>query len=399
MNIRNRHLAVLLAVALILAACQVPRLSPLLEQQATEAPAQNPLDEKSIVAAAVATITAGQDELQPALATPVPVAAQAASVGLDLQQSLIELYESVNPSVVHIFVRRGGFFLGTGSGFLLDEEGHIVTNNHVVSGGTEFDVSFYDGTISASADIVGRDADSDLAVIKVDNVPTGVSPIPLGDSEEVRVGQFVVAIGNPFGEAGSMTVGVVSAVGRTIESQRETESGASYSLPEVIQTDAAINPGNSGGPLLDLAGNVVGVNSSILSTTGSNTGVGFSIPVNAVRRIAPVLIENGRYVYPYMGITMRTVDNLVQEDLDLPVADGAWVVEVESDSPAARAGLIGREGPGSDVIVAVDGVSVETTEDLISYLVFNTEVGQTIDLTVLRQGDSVVVPLTLGPRP
>ena len=196
-----------------------------------------------------------------------------------------------------------------------------------------------------------------------------------------------------------MSVGIVSGLGRTLESQRIAEGGGRYSLPEVIQTDAAINPGNSGGPLLDLQGDVVGVNSAISTRTGTNSGVGFSIPVNAVKQIVPQLIEKGAYIYPFMGIRMLSLNLELQEQLDLPSATGAYVTDVTADTPAAGAGLVGQNGPGGDLIVAVDGVPVISSDDLIAYLVFETEVGDTIDLTVIREGDEIVVPLTLGERP
>ncbi len=182
-----------------------------------------------------------------------------------------------------------------------------------------------------------------LGVLKVDDLPENVQPVSLGDSKALQVGQFVVAIGNPFGEAGSMSIGVISGLGRTLESQRIAEGGGRYSLPEVIQTDAAINPGNSGGPLLNLEGEVIGVNSAISTRTGTNSGVGFSIPVNAVKQIVPKLISDGEYVYPYMGIRMLSLDLDLQEQLSLPQTNGAYVTEVTADSPAEDAGLIGRE--------------------------------------------------------
>ncbi|HQF69881.1 MAG TPA: PDZ domain-containing protein, partial [Promineifilum sp.] len=200
--------------------------------------------------------------------------------------------------------------------------------------------------------------------------------------------------------------GIVSALGRTLTSDRITEGGGRYSLPQVIQTDAAINPGNSGGPLLNLAGEVIGVNSSIRTSTGTNSGVGFSIPVNAVRRIAPALITNGTYHYTYMGIRMAALDLTSQQALGLPQVTGAYVTEVSPNAPAALAGLraggvdeVGELLPGGDLIIAVDGQPIASSDDLISYLVFSTEVGQTINLTIIRDGQQLDVPLTLGQRP
>jgi 2-alkenal reductase len=319
----------------------------------------------------------------------------------DLEESFINVYQRINPSVVHIFVYTNQFDvpIGSGSGFVLDNEGHIVTNNHVVATGDEFEVSFADGS-RRSADLIGTDVDSDLAVIQVRSLPSNVQPVPLADSAELQVGQFVIAIGNPFGEEGSMSFGIISALGRTIDSQRTIDGGGRYSLPQVIQTDAAINPGNSGGPLLNLDGEVIGVNSSILTRSGTNSGVGFSIPVNAVKRIAPSLISNGSYTYPYLGISMAgSLDLETQQELDLPDTNGVYVTNVVPDTPADRAGLIGEIGPGGDFIRAIDGQRIKDSSELISYLVFETEVGQTIELSVLRDNEEIVVPLILGARP
>ncbi len=213
----------------------------------------------------------------------------------------------------------------------------------------------------------------------------------------------MVAIGYPFAQEVSMSVGVISGLSRSLESQRALEDPTlRYSLPEVIQTDAPINPGNSGGPLLNLNGEVLGVNSAIRSVTGFNSGVGFSIPVNAVRRIVPSLIENGSYVYSYMGVRIQTLNLNLQEIYDLPQVSGAYVVGVTAGGPAAESDLVPADentGQGGDLIIAVDGQPVANTEQLIAYLVFNTEVGQTITLTVLRGNETVEVPLTLAARP
>lgn len=364
------------------------------------------VDTDEIIAQAVATVEAGQTVAAAEAVTELEVAAdpatQLAVVSEDLQQKLIDVYAKVNPSVVHIFVfdeiQDSALPLGTGSGFVYDQEGHIVTNNHVVAEGDSFEVVFADGS-RRKAVLVGTDVDSDLGVIKVDDLPAGALPVSLSDSQLLHVGQLVIAIGNPFGEAGSMSLGIISGLGRTLESQRIAEGGGRYSLPEVVQTDAAINPGNSGGPLLNLDGEVIGVNSAISTRTGTNSGVGFSIPVNAVKQVVPNLITDGAYAYPYMGIRMLTLNLDLQEQLEVPQTAGAYVTEVSPASPAEAAGLIGRNGPGGDLIVAVDGQPVTSSDQLISYLVFQTQVGQTIDLTVLRGDEEVVIPLTLGERP
>ncbi len=333
--------------------------------------------------------------------TPMPVsfsseAVQLASAGLET--ALVDLYQKTNPAVVYILVPP----VSSGSGFVFSEEGYIVTNNHVVDGGRSFEVVFANGE-RRRAELVGTDVDSDLAVIQVDSLPDGVAPLPLGSSADLSVGQLVVAIGNPFGEQGSMSLGIISGLNRSLSSQRGRATGDAYSLPQVIQTDAPINPGNSGGPLLNLNGQVVGVNSAIASSSGTNSGVGFSVPVDAVARVAPSLIENGEYNYPYMGAGF--VDELSlddQEELGLSQTQGAYVLSVTDSGPAGRAGLIPADpdtGRGGDLIVAIDGRPIGDFADLNSYLVFETTVGQTIEITVLRGGEQVVVPLTLGARP
>ena len=227
-----------------------------------------------------------------------PVGLAAAGGDGDLEATLVALYQQANPSVVYIITSTG-----SGSGFVYDTLGHIVTNRHVVSGSRQFEIVFAEGT-RLSGELIGADADSDLAVLKVEALPDGVQPLPLAEPDTLQVGQFVAAIGNPFGEQGSMSVGIVSGLGRSLRSQRTQGSGFGYSLPSVIQTDAPINPGNSGGPLLDLAGRVVGVNSAIASVTGVNSGVGFSIPVVAVRRIVPNLVEQGSHASPTWALAL-----------------------------------------------------------------------------------------------
>ena len=318
------------------------------------------------------------------------------------EQLFIELYERVSPSVVHIAVTpegpNGG---GTGSGFVLDTEGHIVTNNHVVEGAERVVVRFSDDT-TAEAELVGADADSDLAVIRVDVPSSRLKPVELGDSAPLRVGQRAIALGNPFGLEQTMTTGIVSALGRVIRQ----DSG--FSLPQLIQTDAAINPGNSGGPLLDSSGKVIGVTTLIFSRSGSNAGVGFAVPVNTVKRVVPSLIATGRYADPWLGIQGLTLTPLIAEELDLPVEKGILVQLVVEDGPADKAGLRGSDrqvefeggllGAGGDVIVTIDGVVVEAMDDLIVYLA-DTMVGQTVTLTVWRDGEERKVEVTLEERP
>ncbi len=355
--------------------------------------------------------------------TPTPASGQAAIVpaaplptfppipaGLDEEeQRLIAVYQKVLPSVVNIDVEGvEASIFGSGSGFIYDAQGHIVTNNHVVEVAREIWVTFYDGTV-ARARVVGRDVYSDLAVIRVEAPPELLRPAELGDSDTLRVGQKVVAIGNPFGLRGTMTLGVISALGRALETPTR------FQIPDVIQTDAAINPGNSGGPLVDLQGRVIGVNSAIRTdpTVGSvNVGIGFAIPVNTVKRVVPQLIREGRARYPYLGITSTGAISLAElraRGYDVPTTRGVLIQEVPPDGPAARAGLRGgtrevqvrgvRIRLGGDIITAIEGHPVASFDDLVSYLVNHTEVGQTVTLTILRDGREQQVRVTLGERP
>lgn len=336
-------------------------------------------------------------EIVNSVAQPIqpPVVVETAVQGsLDLEQKLIQLYKNTNPSVVYILASRS-----SGSGFVYDGEGHIVTNHHVVANERSFEVVFANGQRERAV-FVGSDVDSDLAVIKVENLPEDAPPLPLADAELV-VGQFVAAIGNPFGKQGSMSMGIVSGLERSLPSQRSTIGGG-YSLPQVIQTDAPINPGNSGGPLLNLDGEVVGVNSAISTETGTNSGVGFAIPVRAVERMVPSLIEEGKYTYPYMGLVFLGEINLdTIEQLGLPQL-GAYVLSVSEDSPAHQAGIIPADlesGLGGDLIIALDGQPVRSFGDLNSFLAFQASVGQTVEVTLLRNGQEHTVEITLGARP
>ena len=319
-----------------------------------------------------------------------------------LQDRLIQLYAQANPSVVYIINPS----VGSGTGFVYDAQGHIVTNDHVVEGARTLEVVFSDGE-RHPASVVGTDVDGDLAVIKVDSLPDGVGPLPLAAAEDIAVGQFVVAIGNPFGEQGSMSLGIVSGLGRSLSSQRADNTGSTgssgYTLPAVIQTDAPINPGNSGGPLLNLDGQVVGINAAIASTTGANSGVGFSIPVGAIQRIVPSLISSGRHAYSYLGVGFDDEISLSdQTRYDLPQTQGAYIVSVTPGGPADQAGLRAASqssGRGGDLIIAVDNQAIQDFQELNRYLVFNTAPGQTVQLSVVRNGQSLTVPLILGERP
>ena len=351
------------------------------ESSGNAAPTADPAD---LVAAAVATINAEEALLNLNL----PPVASTTIVDTELQNTLIDIFDRVNPGVV--------FIVGTassGTGFVFDRDGHIVTNNHVLANETSFEIVFFNGE-RRGASVVGTDVDSDLAVIKVDTLPDGVAPVSLGDSRNVRVGEFVLAIGNPFGEQSSMSFGIISGLGRSLQSLRGIEGRGFYSLPEVIQTDAPINPGNSGGPLLNLAGEVIGVNSAIRTDTGFNSGVGFSIPVNAVKLIAPVLISDGVYIYPFMGVQIGSVDLALQDRLGLPDTQGALVSSTTEGQPAANAGIV----PG-DLIRKINGDIIADSDALIAYLVFETTVGETVSVEIIREGETLTVDMTLGERP
>ncbi|MCX7706502.1 MAG: trypsin-like peptidase domain-containing protein [Anaerolineae bacterium] len=344
--------------------------------------------------------------------------------GTDLEPQLYEaVYERVNPSVVYIenqtrLTRSNNLTLpaSSGSGFVWDTQGHIVTNNHVVTGADRLQVTFFDG-VTLPAELVGTDPDSDLAVIKVDPKIAHLVPVTLGDISQVKVGQRAIAIGNPFGLVGTMTTGIVSAIGRSLPSN--PESIQSYNIPQVIQTDAAINPGNSGGPLLNDRGEVIGVNFQIRSDGGTNSGVGFAIPVNIVQRVVPALIADGKYQHAYLGIRGQTYSPAWAEALGFSAdVRGAYVMEVVSGGPAGRAGLRGATTPtdvilglsaagpvylqgGGDLIIAIDGQPVKTFDDILVYLENYKSPGDKVELTVLRAGSrgEVKITVTLAARP
>jgi 2-alkenal reductase len=336
--------------------------------------------------------------------TPAPLNPLPAIQGGSMPSSelLSALYDRLNPAVVNIQVQtaQGG---STGSGFIIDDQGNIVTNNHVVDGAQTVIVVFFDGH-EELADVIGTDDDSDLAVIRVDNLPANVRAVPLGDSDTVMVGEWVMALGSPFGLGSSFTLGIVSARGRTIPS-----GVTPFSIPEAIQTDAAINPGNSGGPLLNLRGEVIGVNAQIASSgVRANAGVGFAIPANIVAKVVPALIEDGEYVWPWLGISGGSVNLYIQQANRLDRQAGAYISQVSSGGPAERAGLRGSTGTrnlqgqnvpvGGDVVVAIDGQGVENFGDLLR-LVAAREPGDVVELTVLRDGRERAVEVTLDPRP
>lgn len=361
--------------------------------------------------------------------TAVPIAVISGSNPLTAYQDTLQsIYSAVSPSVVSIMVLTPssgttstfpGFSSGNssqlsealGSGFVWDMNGHIVTNDHVVSGATTIEVTFTDGN-TYSATVVGQDPYSDLAVIQVNAPASELHPVSMGDSSQLKVGDVAIAIGNPFGLSETMTAGIISGLSRDISNSQVSQSttGASYSIPDVIQTDAPINPGNSGGVLVNDQGQVVGVTYSLESASGSSSGIGFAIPQQIVSKVVPSLISSGSYSHPYLGITGTDMTSDIATAMKLPAeTHGALVVTVVSGGPAAKAGLQGSNTTvtingvqavvGGDVITAINGQSISSMADLIAYLELNAQAGQTVSLTILRNGQSMNVSLTLGTRP
>ena len=392
--------AVLALAALASLACSVTLPAPVDREPGvpTAAPSSTPPPE------VVAEATSPE-----AVPTPLPTLTSVPAAPLITsteEQQLIDLYERVNRSVVSILVEMGGFGGSQGTGFIFDDQGHIVTNQHVVEGASAIEVDFSFG-LKLRGRVLGTDPDSDLAVIRVEGPLDQLVPLPLADSDGVRVGQRVVAIGNPFGLAGTMTVGIISGLGRSLDSNRPAEGGGNFTAPDILQTDAAINPGNSGGPLLNMNGEVIGVNKAIATESGVNSGVGFAIAANTVRQVVPYLIAEGRFIYPYLGVsTLPELTLGVQEQLGLPQVDGVYVTSVVPNGPSDRGGLRGDSaGTGNafrgdgDLIVAVDGQPVRVFSELMSYVINRTRPGQSIVLTVLREGGEAQVEIVLGERP
>ncbi|MBW7885307.1 MAG: trypsin-like peptidase domain-containing protein [Caldilineaceae bacterium] len=351
--------------------------------------------------------------LSPPTAAPDASLALIDAAGLDFaERRIIGVYERVAPSVVSITTRvlRRDFFFnvvpeeGAGSGFVLDTEGHILTNYHVIEGAERIDVAFGEQLVTP-ATVVGWDERNDVAVLKVNVDPEVLRPVTLGESSDLQVGQWAIAIGNPFGQFGrTLTTGVISALGRTIEGPD------GRSITGVIQTDAAINRGNSGGPLLDSSGRVIGITSAIFSPTGTNAGVGFAVPVVTLTRILPDLLTLGRYRQPWLGV--RYAYNItpgLAEVLKLPVSSGLLLVQLYEGSPLATAGIRGaqqeviignqRVFTGGDIIVAVDGEPVATVGELESYLEERYRVGDTLQLSIVRAGQATDIDIELGEEP
>jgi serine protease Do len=361
-------------------------------------------------------------------------AAPAYQSKIDLEQAYIKLYANVNPSVVHIRVVEKATATdttlqinptnplqpnqpnqqqavpqqGVGSGFVYDTDGHIVTNNHVVDGAQKVVVTFYDGT-EASATVVGTDPASDLAVVKVDVSKSMLQPVKLGNSDSLQVGQFVVAIGNPFDLQNSMSTGIVSGLGRMLPLDSASTTGT-YNIPDMVQTDAAINPGNSGGPLLDMNGEVVGVNTAIESGVRQSSGVSYAVPVDLVKIVVPDLISKGKVEHPWLGMAGNTIssDQATAMKLDANTR-GVLVNSVTTGGPSDKAGIKGGNSKatidgidttiGGDVILGINDKTVKIFDDLLAYIFTHTRPGDVVTLHILRDGKPMDVKVTMGVRP
>ncbi|MDO8641675.1 MAG: trypsin-like peptidase domain-containing protein [Nitrosarchaeum sp.] len=336
---------------------------------------------------------------------PIPSAIGETTSAYSKNLSLIEIFEKSEPGVVRVNVQRIDQTNGTsgvGSGFVFDKKGHIITNSHVIKDVKKVVVTFLDGR-SYNAEIIGFDEFTDIGVVKVNADLSLLQPLALGDSSNLKVGEPIAAIGNPFGLSGSMTSGIVSQLGRLLP------SGAGYSIPDVIQTDAAINPGNSGGPLLNMRGEIVGINTAIQSTTGEFTGVGFAVPSQTIAKIVPSLIENGKYHHPWIGISGRDIDPDLAKVLNLKDAVGFLVITVVENSPAAKAGIHGSDETvqvegvnypvGGDIILSVDGKQVRKIDDILIYLQRAKSVGDEMNLEILRDGRTTNITIALEERP
>src|SRR5919109_634578 len=365
-----------------------------------------------------------------------------------------DLFARVNSSVVQItssgilnfsspmLPPDGGDGTAIGSGFVIDREGHVATNNHVIANARNVSVAFSDGSVY-TAKVIGSDPFSDSAVLELQNVTAEkLVPLPLGNSSNLAVGDEVAAIGSPFGLAGSMSTGVVSGLGRLIPSldippgnnnnndtnnnDNDTiiDGGQAFSIPNIIQTDTAINPGNSGGPLLNLKGEVIGMNTAGLSESGASSGVGFAVPSDTLKVILPALIANGSYVHPWIGVSGTDVTPEIAIELGLKEARGFLVIDIVMGSPAERAGIRGGDMPvatgaipgfqggqgptttsnnnllqlGGDIILGVDNQTVNKIDDLLSYIESNKKAGDTVTLMILRDGEMMPIDLVLGAR-
>lgn len=375
----------------------------------------------------------------------------------EAKASFVDLYEEINPSVVYVYVAKAAesngityqmdgdefdfgdifgpefreFFrqfeerdnngqpepqerepqltYGSGTGFVWDEEGHIVTNNHVIEDAVEVTITYSDG-IQRKAEVIGADPDSDLAVLEVENPKQGLTPVRMGDSSALKPGELAAAIGNPLGQTGTMTQGIISALGRSY-AVGENDGSGNYTIPDVIQTDASINPGNSGGVLINVDGEVVGVVMAFSSYSYSSAGIGYAIPSNLVSRVIPALIEKGEYEHPWIGFSGVALTPAINELLELDHDQrGAYIQTIQPNSPAEKAGIVGGDEDleiahgtyikaGGDIITKINERDVKAMDDIIAYLSSNTSIGDTITLHVIRDGKEMDVDLTLAARP
>ena len=444
MNLKYPALTCLFAVlAATLACSSAPAASPD-NYSASSATSMKAAAEDVQTSRASWQVPAGEDSsVQPMLnAIPSNEPSQPSTTEIDAdaivaayERVIGDVHDDVLPSVVSVFVLNrveisssipgftspspfgqrsppnGGsqqeFFYrnGQGSGFVWDDAGHIVTNRHVVIDAERITVVFSDGS-DAEAEVIGWDEDSDLAVLKIERDAELLKPVTLGDSNGIRVGQLAITIGNPFGQEFSTTTGIISAIGRSIRT-----GDSHFTLPKVIQTDAPMNPGNSGGPLLDRQGRVIGIDAQIITRSGSNTGIGFAIPINIAKQIVPVLITDGAFTYSWLGIRGTTIRPEAVELMNAPAGTrGAQVIALADEGPAQQAGLIGSgktkqtdEGGiryGGDVITAIDEQTIVSMNDLIIYLMENTKPGDTVTMSVVRDGgDAAQIEVTLEARP
>ncbi len=360
--------------------------------------------------AASAPAQTAQGASRQTVAGQIPETTLPGGLATALEETVIGVNREASSGVVNITTSAVGtdLFLqaapgeATGSGFVLDQQGNIVTNNHVVENAEKLEVTFADGS-TAEAKLVGGDPGNDLAVIKVDVPASVLRPLKLGDSNALQVGQLAIAIGSPFRLQGTVTIGVVSSLGRDLR------AGTGRVIGGIIQTDAAINPGNSGGPLLNSSGEVIGVNSAIFSPSGGNVGIGFAIPVNTVKRWVPELIAKGKASHPYLGITGQTITPALAKTLNLSAQEGVLIAQVATGTPAARAGLQGGDSQrlvgnvrvvsGGDIITVIDGNKLRKIEDLTYYLDNKTRVGDQVSLTIVRDNTTLTVEATLAERP
>jgi serine protease Do len=419
MNTKKLSTIMVILPLLILTACSgsLTSLAPASNSIALAAP--NP----------TATAVAVSPALGQASVNQAPVS-QATGDLSTLESVFEQIYSKVNPSVVNIQVTEAAVSTGfngrqypfgfgnstpqtaLGSGIIWDTQGDILTNNHVVSGASQISVTFSDGT-TVPAKVVGTDPYSDLAVVKVSAPASLLVPIEVVDSTQVKVGQIVIAIGNPFGLQGTMTQGIISGLQRSLpvdSSNSNSQTSPTYSIPDIIQTDASINPGNSGGALVDEQGRLVGVTAAIRSNSGTNSGIGFVIPSAIVSKVIPALISSGSFKHSWLGVSGTNLTSDLAQAMNLSADQrGALIIDVTSGGPAAQAGLVAsarqvtingeQAAVGGDVITAINGQTMKSFDDVTAYLFENTQPGQTVTLTILRQGREQQVKLTLGNRP